>query len=127
MHILNFAHPLTPEQLGQIEQLSGSSIENIQTLQMQIDQSNPLDKQIVQAIDSIGFSSEEWQTLPLLVNPPGLVSAALALIAELHGRIGYFPAIIRVRPIAGSIPLQFEIAEIINLQAIREQARMRRY
>ena len=31
--------------------------------------------------------------------------------------MGYFPAIIRVRPVAGSTPPTYEVAEIINLQA----------
>jgi hypothetical protein len=48
------------------------------------------------------------------------------LIAELHGRMGYFPAIVRIRPISGSTPPQFELAEIINLHQIRSQARSQR-
>ena len=40
-------------------------------------------------------------------HPPGLAQLALALIAELHGRCGYFPT-------------------IVNLQAARDTARARR-
>ena len=47
-------------------------------------------------------------------------------LAELHGRMGYFPASGRRRPLAGSLPPRFEVAEIINLQAVRDQARLRR-
>ena len=47
-------------------------------------------------------------------------------LAEGHSRIGYFPAIVRLRPLAGSLPPHFEVAEIINLQAVRDQARLRR-
>lgn len=126
MLILNFAHPLTPAQQAQIEQLTDTTIDDIRTISVQIDQNQPLAPQIVQLVDAIGLTPEEWQTLSLLINPPGLTHAALALIAELHGRIGYFPATMRVRPVAGSIPPQFEIAEILNLQAMREEARQRR-
>ena len=33
---------------------------------------------------------------------------------------------VNIRPIAGSIPTRYEVAEILNLQAIREEARRRR-
>ncbi|MFN3763696.1 MAG: CRISPR-associated protein Csx15, partial [Anaerolineae bacterium] len=49
-----------------------------------------------------------------------------ALLAELHGRCGYFPAMLRVRPVPGSTPPRYEVAEIVNLQMLREEARKRR-
>jgi hypothetical protein len=48
-------------------------------------------------------------------------------LAELHGRMGYFPPILRLRPVEGAIPPRFEVAEIINLQALRDAARKERY
>jgi len=48
------------------------------------------------------------------------------LLAEVHGRTGYFPTIIRLRPVAGVTPPQFEVAELLNLQAVRDAARVRR-
>jgi hypothetical protein len=48
------------------------------------------------------------------------------LLAELHGRMGYFPAIVRLRPMPESVPPRFEVAEVINLQAVREHARLSR-
>jgi len=47
-------------------------------------------------------------------------------LAEGHSRIGYFPAIVRLRPLADSLPPRFEVAEIINLQAVRDLARQQR-
>lgn len=63
---------------------------------------------------------------PLLVVPPALNFAAFALLAELHGRMGYFPTVVRLRPVSGTTPPRFEVAEVINLQAIRDSARKRR-
>jgi hypothetical protein len=51
---------------------------------------------------------------------------AVTLLAELHGRMGYFPAMLRLRPVTGSTPPRFEVAEIINLQTVRDRARSRR-
>ena len=126
MLILNFTHPLTPEQRAQIEALAHTSIEEVRTIPVQIDQGEPLEPQITTIVDSVGLSSEEWQTQPFLVNPPGYAPAAFVLLAELHGRIGHFPTLIRLRPLPGSTPTTYEVAELINLQAIREEARRRR-
>src|SRR5713101_3600911 len=126
MLILNFTHPLTSEQRAQIEVLAHISIEEVRTIPVQIDQAEPLEGQITAIVASVGLSSEEWQTRPLLINPPGYAPAAFVLLAELHGRIGHFPSLIRLRPVAGSTPTAYEVAELINLQAIREEARRRR-
>jgi hypothetical protein len=126
MFVLNFAHPLTTAQRDQIESLAHTLIEEVRTIPIQIDQAKPLAEQIAAIVDNIGLSSEDWQTRPLLINPPGFAPAAFVLLAELHGRIGHFPALIRLRPVAESVPTRYEVAELLNLQAIREKARTRR-
>lgn len=126
MLIINFTHPLTEPQRSQIESLAGLSIEEVRTISVQIDQTEALASQVVAIVDAVGLSGEEWQTRPLLINPPGYAPAAFVLLAELHGRIGHFPALIRLRPVADSVPTRYEVAELLNLQAVREQARYRR-
>ena len=125
MLILNFTHPLTLEQRAQIETLAHTSIEEIRTIPVQIDQIEPLKPQITAIVDAAGLSSEEWQTRSLLINPPGYAPAAFVLLAELHGRMGHFPALIRLRPKPGPVT-SYEVAELLNLQTIREEARKRR-
>ena len=125
MLILNFTHPLTSEQRVLIEALAHTAIEEVLTFAVQIDQTKSLESQIIEIVDAIGLSSEEWQTRPLLINPPGYAPAAFVLLAELHGRIGHFPSLIRLRPKAGSVT-SYEVSELLNLQAIRESARTRR-
>lgn len=125
MLILNFTHPLTNEQQSQIEAIASTSIQEVRTIPVQINQEEPLEPQITAIVDAAGLSSEEWQTRPLLINPPGYAPAAFVLLAELHGRIGHFPALIRLRPKPGPIP-SYEVAELLNLQSIREAARTRR-
>src|SRR5438874_11000664 len=104
MLILNFTHPLTHLQREQIEALAHTSIEEVRTIPVQINQEEPLEPQIIAIVDDVGLSSEEWQTRPLLINPPGYAPAAFVLLAELHGRIGHFPSLIRMRPKAGPVP-----------------------
>lgn len=126
MIFLNFAHPLTQEQIRQVEALTGRPLERVIEIPAQVDPQQPLVPQVVALVDAAGLSPAEWQTLPIVVNPPSLNFIAVVLLAELHGRCGYFPAHLRMRPKAGSIPPQYEVAEILDLQAVRDTARRRR-
>lgn len=126
MLLLNYSHPLTPAQIAQIEALLGQTIERVINLPSQINAQQPLATQMIELAEAANLTSEEWQSAPILLNPPALNFSAATLITELHGRMGYFPSLLRLRPISGSLPPQFEVAEIINLQEIRETARHKR-
>jgi hypothetical protein len=125
MLILNFTHPLTEEHTAQIEALAGIPIDEIRPIPVQIDQTEPLEPQIAALVDAVQLTSQEWQTRSLLINPPGYAPAAFVLLAELHGRIGHFPSLIRLRPKSGPVTT-YEVTELLNLQSVREAARKRR-
>ena len=125
MLILNFTHPLTPQQREKTEASLGQPIAEVRMVAVQINQAEPLEPQIIAIVEAVGLSSEEWQTRPMVINPPGYAPAAFVLLAELHGRIGHFPALLRLRPLKGAVT-SYEVAEVLNLQAIREAARERR-
>jgi hypothetical protein len=127
MILLNFAHPLTPEQLDQIRSLTGREIALTVSLPVQFDPDLPFEPQLRALMERVPLSAEELQTRPLLVNPPSLNFITALILAELHGRMGYFPPVVRLRPVEGSLPPRYEVAEILNLQAIRDAARHRRY
>ena len=122
--VLNFSHPFTATQREQLASQLGMEAE-IRTVPVQIDNEYSLAEQVTKIADATNLSSEEWQTRPLAVNPPVYAAAAVALLAELHGRIGHFPSLIRLRPKPGPVTT-YEVAELLNLQAIREEARRRR-
>lgn len=126
MILVNFAHPLTSEHLKQIEALTNQKVERTIETSAAIDSQEEIHPQVVDLIEQTGLSSTEWQASRLLINPPSLNFIAIALLAELHGRCGYFPAHLRMRPVEGSVPTEYEVAEILNLQAIRETARKAR-
>jgi hypothetical protein len=126
MILLNFAHPLTPAQLIEIEQLAGKQAERIIEATARFGSACSFVDQARGLVESTGLTAEEWQTLPLLINLPSHNVIAALVLAELHGRMGYFPAVLRLRPIPEITPPQFEVAEIINLQAVRERARQAR-
>lgn len=125
MLMLNYSHPLTPEQCEQLTALIGDDLD-VRTIPVQIEQAQPLDVQTVALADAAGLSSVEWQTVPHIVNLPGLAIVAATLLAELHGRIGHFPTIVRLRPVPDSTPPRYDVFGLLNLQALREHARQRR-
>jgi hypothetical protein len=126
MVVLNFAHPLTPNHVTQIEALTGQAVDRVVEVGAQFDVERPFAEQTEGLLAASGFTSLDWQTVPTLINLPSLNYIAALLLAELHGRMGYFPAVLRLKPAQGSSPPRFEAAEILNLQAVRDRARERR-
>ncbi len=125
MLLLNYAHPLTDEQRAQVAALAGAAPE-VRDILTQVDRARPLAQIAAALADAAGLSAEQWQTTPLLINPPALAPLALVLIAELHGRCGYFVPALNIRPVVGALPPRYEVAEIVALQALRDAARERR-
>jgi hypothetical protein len=123
--LLNYAHPLTPEQLNQVTTRLGEA-PTVRTITTQVDRQRALGDVARDLTDAAGLAPDAWQTLPLVVNPPGLAPLALALLAEIHGRCGYFPPILNLRPVPDSVPPRYEVAEVVNLQNLRDAARQRR-
>ena len=126
MIIPNFGHPLTADHLAQIKALADDSVERVVDVPSQFAPDVPFAAQAHELADSVGFSSHDWQTLRLLINPPSYNFAALALFAEMEGRTGYLPSILRMRPVEGAKVRRFQVAEIIDLAGVRAEARKRR-
>jgi hypothetical protein len=126
MILLNFSHPLTPGQVKGIEAITGQMVERTIEAQAQFDQARLFPDQVRELVEGLGLTPAQWQQEALLINPPALNAIAVTLLAELHGRMGYFPPLVRLRPVAGSTPTRYEVAEVINLQQVRDEARSRR-
>jgi hypothetical protein len=106
--------------------LAGRAIERTLALTTHFDEQQPFPPQVAALLAQVELTPAAWQGEPILVVLPSLNFIAAALLAELHGRMGYFPPVVRTRPVAGMIPRQFEVAEILDLQAIRDRARSQR-
>jgi hypothetical protein len=126
MILLNFSHPITSGQLEQVRMLTGDDAIQVVELPVQFDVQQPFEPQVQDVLARLPLSSAEMQGEPILLNLPSLNTIAAMLLAELHGRMGYFPAMLRLRPAAGSKPTRFEAAEIVDLQGLRDRARTMR-
>jgi hypothetical protein len=126
MLLINFSHPIDATQQAKIETLIEDTV-TIVDISTQLDRTQDFTTQIVALVDAVGLAPRDWQTTPLLINPPGLAMVMAGLLAEIHGRAGYFVPIILLRPIPGVVPPRFEPYEVVNLNAMREAARQRRF
>ena len=126
MILLNFSHPLSSEQIAQVEALAGGPVQRVVEMPVQFEPDAPFAPQLQTLLSRLPLSPAELQSLAFLVNLPALSSIAALLLAELHGRMGYFPAVLRLRPAPGALPPRYEAVEVLNLQAVRDAARTRR-
>lgn len=132
MIVVNFSHPLTPDQKGQIlsmveypltEEHLGPFppwIEEQHTIReiivpSQMDNRRDFLSQIITKLDAIPLTEREWKTEHIMINPPAYAPACALVIALLMERMDDFPPTIRIRPVAGSIPPTFEVAEIMTI------------
>src|SRR5690554_5179160 len=99
MILLNFAHPVTLEQKEQIEALLGQKIEKVFHVPVQFDHNAAYVPQLANVMEQLPLTSQELQGSPILVNLPSFNAIAALVLAELHGRMGYFPPIVRMRPV----------------------------
>lgn len=121
--IVNFTHELGPEQLTAIEQHVGQRIDRVVNALTDFEHETPFAEQSWALLDSVDV---DWENLSLLIVPPAYSPITAVLLAQLHGLIGHFPTIVRLRPVTGHIPKRFELAEIVDLDEIRMEARRRR-
>lgn len=123
MIVVNFAHPLTAEQREQAAALAGRPVERVIDVPTHFDDAAPFAPHVAALVAAAGLTAEEWQTLPLLVNLPSYGPIVAVLLAYLHGLSGHFPAVLRLRPAADSLPMGFDVAEVLSLDQVRTAGR----
>lgn len=126
--VLNYSgHPVLPGQKLEIEKLMHwTSSDVINVAFGNVPEDHNFVTTITQAVEGTSLSPEEWQTMRLVVIPPGYSAIWSVVLAELHGRLGYFPDVVRLRPAPSGSVEKFEVAEIMNLATIRHISRQKR-
>lgn len=61
MILLNFAHPLNPDQLAQVEALTGQAISRTIEIASQVEAQEPLRPQITKLVDAAMLTPVQWQ------------------------------------------------------------------
>jgi hypothetical protein len=127
MILLNFSHPLSPANLQRLAELNGQPFTEVREVPTYFDHEQPFAGQAAALAGRAGLTPTEWQTRPLLVNLPAHSQVAAALLAEMEGRMGYLPRVVRLKPAAPGASDPFVVAEIIDLRQARDDARKRRF
>lgn len=120
--LINFSHPFTLEQVKQTQKLAGVTDIRLVEKMAKFDDTQHFALQARWLVEEIDLSPAEWQSTPILVNLPSFNYIAALVLAELHGRMGFFPSIVRLRQVIGVAP-GWEVAEIFNLQTVRDASR----
>jgi hypothetical protein len=123
MIILNSTHPLTPEHVAQVKALMGYKANQAIDFPVQFENQRPFPPQLEHLMAQTPQITAALQTESILVKLPSLKDIAALVPVDLHGRIGHFLPILRMRPVVDSMPSHFEVAEIISLQVVGDTAR----
>lgn len=123
--LLNFTHPFRDPQREQLETRLDCFIEHIwPDCRVDFITDIPFEPQAKKLVDDLGYTSEEWQDVgSFIVSLPGFSEAAAVLLAELHGRMGQFPTIVRRRKEDQSELGEYVVEEVIDLSVVRDRAR----
>jgi hypothetical protein len=123
--IINMAREFTEWQLQEmnVAKIDTSYIIPSPYQKIEFDMNMPLAQQVKGICDELPLTNDEWETLDIIVNLPGLAPAAAAILAEMHGRMGHFPDILVLKKSTVS-PNEFVFSEVVHLQGIRNEARV---
>jgi len=121
--VINFSgHPLTTIQQKQLRDRFGFHIEELIELPVHFDTQEDLKPQVKKWIEEVGLAPEEWSEENIILILSGLAPVAAAILATIHGLRGGFPRIMVIYQ-APNDRTQYEVAQVVDLQALRDMGR----
>jgi hypothetical protein len=127
MILLNFGYPMSDEQREIIEGMISGVVDAVIEIPVYFDNAQLFAEQIRDLFCEGVIPLDALQSGPVLVNLPSHNVIAALLLAELHGRMGRFPTIIRFGPLEDSLPVRYAVREVVDLQRVRDSARGKRF
>jgi len=121
MIIINFARPLTNENLHQLEMMLDEIVERVITVPVQLNLQVDLIGQVRALTDQIDLTSQQWYEEYIIVNPPEHNVITAIVLVELYGHMAYFPSMIHMLPVKNAMSPKFEVAGVIDLAAVFDQ------
>jgi hypothetical protein len=123
MILLNFSTPFRSVQLAQAETLLHEPIDRVVNFLCQVDSDMEILPQFYPLMAKLPLNDAELISEPVVVVLPAQNYLAVLVMAYLHGRMGYFPPVIRTRlKTLGLLPLH-EAAELLDPQAVEDAAK----
>ena len=120
MILLNFSSPFKSVQRAQVEALLHESIDRVVNFHCQVDSDMEILPQFYPMMAKLPLNDAELKDEPVVVVLPAQNYLAVLVMAYLHGRMGYFPPVIRTRlGTTGFLPIH-EVAELLDPQAVED-------
>lgn len=117
MIVLNFGHQLTERQCATIEELAREKMSQPPIWEeATFDHNELFVDEVAKLVSNVALDNAAWQSKRILVVPPSFAPGAVILIAYLHGLMGDFPELVRIRPSTTTTGDRYEVAEIVDLQ-----------
>lgn len=126
--IINLYHALQPEQLEALADLLAGREFHVVDVLIQFQVSQPYEEQIKALVGQCADLMLEKGAAPenSMIIPPAQNFITAGLLAYWHGLFGFFPSVVRIGKREGGVTPEFKIAEIMNLDDYRNQARQLR-
>lgn len=131
INVLNFSHPISDEQKVEVETLFGyedlggefgklDAVHFVEGLSRQYKYATAEDlvAAVREQVDAVELSPYDWQLRKVVVNLPAHSGGAMIALAEMHGRMGYFPTVLRIERAEDG----FHFTEAIDLEKLRLRA-----
>ena len=120
MILINFGAPFRPLQISQAEALLHEPITRVVDLTVNVDPDQEMLAQFKKIMGKLKLINADLRAEPVVVNLPQQNYLSVMILAELHARMGYFPTFIRTRMTSSGMLPYYEVAEVIDLQAIED-------
>lgn len=119
--IINFGHPISASQRVTVAELAEVPTDDVDVVEVAVhfDHSSTFVDQAAAAVDAVGFDTARWSAGGYVVVLPGHAVIAAVVLAEIDGRSGSLPTIVRFVP--GTAPGSWEVAELIDLRHHRNE------
>ncbi len=121
MILINCGVVFKPLQISQAEAFLHEPITRVINVSINVDPDQEMLPQFKKSMSKLNLTNLDLRAEPVVVNLPQQNYLAGMVLAELHARMGYFPPIIRVRMTTSGILPYYEVAEMIDLQAMEDQ------
>jgi hypothetical protein len=120
MILINFGAAFRPLQIAQAEALLHEPITRVIDLSIKVDPDQEMLPQFKKSMAKLKLNDTDLCAEPVVINLPNQNYLAVMVLAELHGRMGYFPPILRARMKSSGLLPYYEVAEVIDLQAMED-------
>lgn len=110
--IVNFSHPLTDEQIEQLQDLGISG--PVKNIRVQVDQDAPMARQATLIVTQAALPLDAWKNAVVVL--PGLAIVAALIIQEIKDMTELDEVrIVRLKPVNLPVGVKFVVAEIISM------------